>query len=548
MDDGEQALPSRGRGASEARSAAKFVAAKLRELIDDRTYKYGERLPSESELAQQMQVRRSSVRTALQQLDEEGLLKPRPGQGWFVKRPPQLTPAGPLLVSQGGYEVEAIHASVATGSLIIGDERPVLSEPVRVYRDNEQYWNDLLGERARGRLRIKLTDFYLMEWLPRSPGLFHTEGSADLRNIAFRELYPLTDTEREFYLGTNPESPEVYTVRGKQGMLDAGLGCFRLKDKYTSDGRLWFLGATSSLIAHEGLVVALTNSEYERVIDDVIEHGALRCTITGRLSFIPDNLSRMYGTYASVPMLYVHVDRIEPAAGSSGRPDRQPLASGAVTFKRSGEDRFDREFESAYIEFTAGRGGSLRRRLPWLAYYVEEMHNGVILADFDEQMRRYAGAAFSLIKVSGGMLDRAEMNAALGAGEGVYIDRLMVMQGNLNVFKSQIARVTMGDTFNNIGAGATIINRSSLQNAAIQLRDRSGQELASALEQVAYHVEQSANADAAENLAGLTEELERSEPRRARLQAFWGSLTSILPSVAQLGEASAKLAELVASS
>lgn len=58
----------------------------LRGLIEDGEFKPGAKLPNESELARQMKVARSSVRTALQRLEAQGVLQVRRGLGWYVKR------------------------------------------------------------------------------------------------------------------------------------------------------------------------------------------------------------------------------------------------------------------------------------------------------------------------------------------------------------------------------------------------------------------------------------------------------------------------------
>jgi len=84
------------------RALPEIIAEKLRELVDNGTYRPGGRLPNESELARKMKVARSSVRTALQRLEALRVLEVRRGLGWYVRRTPAV-PAdeagGPLDMS-----------------------------------------------------------------------------------------------------------------------------------------------------------------------------------------------------------------------------------------------------------------------------------------------------------------------------------------------------------------------------------------------------------------------------------------------------------------
>ena len=64
------------------------IADKIREFVDNRTFKPGTKLPNESELARNMRVARSSVRTALQRLEAHGVCEVKRGVGWYVRRMP----------------------------------------------------------------------------------------------------------------------------------------------------------------------------------------------------------------------------------------------------------------------------------------------------------------------------------------------------------------------------------------------------------------------------------------------------------------------------
>src|SRR5438270_13871104 len=66
---------------------AEQVAEQIIGLIRERSIGAGDRLPTESELMERMEVGRSTVREALRGLAVLGLVEIRQGQGTFVKAP-----------------------------------------------------------------------------------------------------------------------------------------------------------------------------------------------------------------------------------------------------------------------------------------------------------------------------------------------------------------------------------------------------------------------------------------------------------------------------
>ena len=66
-------------------SAADQVFEEMRQLILEEVWKIGERIPTETQLAEQFAVNRLTVRVALQRLQALGLLDIRVGDGTYVK-------------------------------------------------------------------------------------------------------------------------------------------------------------------------------------------------------------------------------------------------------------------------------------------------------------------------------------------------------------------------------------------------------------------------------------------------------------------------------
>ena len=85
--------PGRGRvvraPGEEASTGPRYrdVAAELRALVESGEWAPGERLPSESALAERYQVARGTIRQALAELEGAGLAETVHGKGRYVRRP-----------------------------------------------------------------------------------------------------------------------------------------------------------------------------------------------------------------------------------------------------------------------------------------------------------------------------------------------------------------------------------------------------------------------------------------------------------------------------
>ena len=442
----------------------------------------------------------------------------------------------------------AVDAQLATANLTFSAGFSTGRSSAR-FATNEDFWGAVLRDRLRSGSRVRLKSFGVLEWFPRSPGLFHTADAAHKREMAGHDRYPATN-ELVSALRTVDSSLAVYNTYGKSTMLAGGYGCVRLRDKVTDQGRLWFMSASSSLVAHEGVPVGLPEHIRDQIIDEISERGVVVGDLHGRLLFVPELLNPLYSDYREVPQLYLLVERFQPTPGR--REGSKPVASAAVTFARDpGSDHHRFTCAAAYVPFRPGADGDFDRRRDWLAIYVDH-HNGRVITDFDEHRSHFPHAAFSLEKISQGRLDMDEITRALlpdrsrryRSGEiEVNIQQLIVSQSHLTFERTKIGQV-MGDSFSNIGAGAVIINRSLLTNAMNRVAGTDG-DTAAALQAIAQHVQRSGNQDAGENLDGLLEEMDRPEPRKSRLKTFWDGLVAVLPSVVQLGAASEKMIELV---
>ena len=308
------------------------------------------------------------------------------------------------------------------------------------------------------------------------------------------------------------------------------------------------MSASSSHKAHEGVPIALTPAQYSRFVDDVTRFGAMPCTITGELMFMSDSMLNLYSNYVGVPRLYLLVREVTPLRRTAQLDPRRPTATAAVLFMTGGD--WGPEVQTAYVTFVAGQSGTLAKGIDWLEHYVEK-YTGTIITDFDEQMTRFPNTVFSLNKVAHAALNATEVNhAARALGiERLQVDRLLAQQvvyGNVihNYIDARKAAINVGDRFDNIGAGATIINRSILSNALNRTQSNYGPEAKESLEALATAVSRTGNQDAIDSVNALAEELDKAKPSKNRLMTWLEAIKSALPGVADVATLAATLATL----
>ena len=108
----------------------------------------------------------------------------------------------------------------------------------------------------------------------------------------------------------------------------------------------------------------------------------------------------------------------------------------------------------------------------------------------------------------------------------------------------QVGVKNEGDKFEDVGAGATIINRSSLSNCLNSVRASLGKDVAESLSQLAGIVAESKDGEAVDNFNALSEELEKPHPRISLLKSFWMGILAALPAVAEMADLGEKILKL----
>ena len=350
----------------------------------------------------------------------------------------------------------------------------------RVYKSNEKFWHALISEQLRATVMVTLEDFWLSEWFPQRPGLFHTRHAQYSRENAERHLLTgpgvrsdgLEQVQREFERSIPPEIIErfrrdvmfVYDPYGKAMMLDGGIGCIRLKRKRILEGDVWFMGASSYPVAHQGIPVALPDRLYSKFIDQLAAEGSLHCTLTGRLTHIPAELDPLYRNLVGIPQLYVSVEQLKVSRRAR---NAMFMADGAVMIEA--EENFDPPAHqwgptgtyTAFVSFYPGIPNTVNIAAEWLEeVYVGELLRGRVITDFDEQVRRFSGTIFGLEQVMNGQIPAADAKRLLNE-HGT--DRLVIKQFNLriNTVNGDIRNVNITGDGNVVGDGNIVATDGS---------------------------------------------------------------------------------------
>ena len=134
---------------------------------------------------------------------------------------PNLPPAG--IQFQAPWNIDSLIRQQLGTLAYLMPPQTVPAESYRAFADNASIWNSVIAEQVRSEMRVKLESFLLLEWFPRSPGLFHTPRALDARREAMLHIDGRYDRR-----GTGDHT-FVLLPEGKFSMLQGGVGCIRLK-------------------------------------------------------------------------------------------------------------------------------------------------------------------------------------------------------------------------------------------------------------------------------------------------------------------------------
>lgn len=106
-----------------------------------------------------------------------------------------------------------------------------------------------------------------------------------------------------------------------------------------------------------------------------------------------------------------------------------------------------------------------------------------------------------------------------------------------------IEEYIVGDKFENI-SNSTIVNRSRVEHAFNITEEKLGDEVASAILEIAQYIDQSGNSAAGAVFDQFVKEVGEDKPDKSKLRQYWDGLVAIMPDIVKLAGAGAAIASL----
>jgi hypothetical protein len=283
-------------------------------------------------------------------------------------------------------------------------------------------------------MEIVLERFYVVDWFPRAPGLYHTLDAKWAREEAFHYLHrgfensPIRDHAHR--VGAKRSANDytvVFTPEGKLSMLQGGIGSIRLKPiRLFNNEMYWLMTATSDGVAHAGVPIAVPRTLYSRLLPQIHNLGAVCATIYGELDFLDDPFSRLFDRAVMVPRLYLRVTDLTPHELIPANLE----TSVAVSFVSDYQGLA--KVYATYVTFQPNVEGSFQNAVSWMKReYVEGEYRGRIITDFDQTRTIFPEARLALSSVMDRLISRGNLKESI---------ELMHASASVDSYYDEIAR------------------------------------------------------------------------------------------------------------
>lgn len=395
------------------------------------------------------------------------------------------------------------------------------------FNANEQFWHDVLRSRYGGRnslgLRwVELSGFQVVDWFPRTPGLYHTPNADRARHEAERYV-----SEQNGIL--------FYEPRGKTHMMDGGIGSVRFKPISIKDSDYWMCTATSDNYCHSGIPIAIPNKLMEKVDFQRLYK------ITGQVRFLPEFLEHYLYHMSGIPQIYVEVDNIMEL-GNEKKPSIS--ITPMVFFSAGREMGLDIKENVTYVTCKADSTNELNRAVEWLEWYANR-YDGEIITNFDQQEPTFANAPFSLQNVMGGKL-------SVYALERYHIENANIVCEKIESLHAETVNMTKIDV--TLGDGTTIHGDFVVANSIkdsfnkVEKADVPNElksllkDLAKSIATMSERLPKETAGQVARDLETLTAEATSKTPRKQWWELSVEGLTKVAKDIGEIGKPVLELA------
>ena len=198
------------------------ILEQIRQLVAEGSLKPGDRLISERELAERLQVGRASIREAFSALDMMGILESKPGEGTFIREVPQDSMIKPLalmlmLYQDNSMEVLEVRAVLEAGSAALAATRATDDNLAKIKAELDAMEADMrqgnIGELPDARFHLAIAEAAGNKVLVR---LMNTVSDLIVETMRYsRERLFVTEGNKEKLL---QQHREIYnTIAAKDG-------------------------------------------------------------------------------------------------------------------------------------------------------------------------------------------------------------------------------------------------------------------------------------------------------------------------------------------
>lgn len=311
---------------------------------------------------------------------------------------------------------------------------------------NVHLWDFLLKNEGYPNQTIKIKNFFLLEWIPTSPGQYFTKEASDMRRGAMRRSRDYVKPNERF-IELRPNE--------KESMVRGGLGSLRIGPKKIEGESQHVLCLSSNAISHEGIPILINQTLYLKVVNQIKENGLCCVNLIGSLRLLPsDNFGIKLRYGRNVPKYCIQAEDIELLKTNPVNPQ----VSLAILYNKHDND-WGSNYGHSFCTFEPIKNEkNLKLAIDWLNDYAirySEDKEPNVIGDFDEYYEHFSSVDLPLIQIANGHIP---------------YDKLKELQnkGNLHFEIIQGDKIQSGDN-------SVIINRSTINlgsNTEIAMKDK----------------------------------------------------------------------------